>query len=164
MATKFSPELARRIKSHVESVEGIGPSFRLTGKPRILNESAPSAQKWVQAPSGGIPKCVGARPGVATCTILVRATENSPGILINDLIKTSNTVRILNYRLDIAGADGDRRVLVTGHTDNSEVIDWECDNDGVPSDFPNKPVEPLLGFQAAEPTPAGGNATDVGAS
>ena len=128
----FGPKTAEQLYALVSKTRTSKVNFQDLPQ----QETSDNGLKWVQAPVGGIPAATGASPSTAkTCDILIRATTNGTGYVIGDLIKTGATVDVVNYYLDVAASEGDRRCRVSSHTTGSEVEGWSCTNDNDPADI-----------------------------
>jgi len=133
---KITRTFAQRISNVVSFVESTGRGGPRSDRPSTATQQP--TKYWVQAPAAGVPAATLASPGTATCDVLVRAQGSGTGYVADDLVKTGETVEILNYYFDIAGEDGDNRVSVTGHFDKAEVIGWSCTNEGSRSDIKSR--------------------------
>jgi hypothetical protein len=66
---------------------------------------------------------------------VILAPLGGVGFAVGDLVKTTKTFTVLNWDLSVHGADGDRVVQVTKHSDNSLLVGASCFNEEDPDDI-----------------------------
>jgi len=91
-------------------------------------DSGFSRVRLAQAPSGGIPARVGKTPGAATCTQIIVAPLAGSGFSAGDLVKTAHTFTCINWDTIAHGADGDRIIQVSSHSNNAQLVGSSCVN------------------------------------
>jgi hypothetical protein len=129
MSGKITEKSARALARLLNS----GNNFTVGAKG--YRDSSFSRVRLAQAPSGGIPARTGITPGSATCTQVIIAPEPGTGFLAGDLVKTSHTFTVLNWDFVIHGADGDRIVQVSNHSNDSFLIGASCTNEEDPANI-----------------------------
>jgi hypothetical protein len=93
---------------------------------------------YVVAPEGGCPPAIThSRPSYTECQILIRAPENRiwEGIEAGDLVLSGETCRVANFWNSYAGQKGSRKVQVDNHSDDAQVIGWDCHDEGNPDNW-----------------------------
>jgi len=128
---KFTKSQARKLN---QLLGGRGDSGIPPGGKEVRDDGH-SRVRLAQAPSGGIPARVGATPGAAICTQVIIAPLAGSGFSAGDLVKTAHTFTCINWDLSVHGADGDRVIQVSSHSDNAMLIGSSCDNEGDPDDI-----------------------------
>ncbi len=128
---KFTKSQARKLN---QLLGGRGDSGIPPGGKEVRDDGH-SRVRLAQAPVDGIPARSGATPGTATCTQIIIAPLAGSGFSAGDLVKTTHTFTVTNWDLSIHGADGDRVIQVSGHSDKAMLIGSSCDNEGDPADI-----------------------------
>lgn len=121
---KFTKSQARKLN---QLLGGRGDSGIPPGGKEVRDDGH-SRVRLAQAPSGGIPARVGKTPGAATCTQIIVAPLAGSGFSAGDLVKTAHTFTCINWDTIAHGADGDRIIQVSSHSNNAQLVGSSCVN------------------------------------